>query len=91
MSEPAELVAELLEGVGGLELPSGIANSLLAKLDTALQKLEDANEKNDIAAINSLQAFINAIEAQRGKKIPEADADALIADAMEIIELLSTE
>jgi hypothetical protein len=88
---PAELVAELLEGVGGLELPRGIANSLLAKLDTALQKLEDANEKNDVAAINSLQAFINAIEAQRGKKIPEADADALIAAAQEIIDLLSTE
>ena len=88
---PAELVAELLEGVGGLELPRGIANSLLAKLDTALQKLEDANENNDVAAINLLQAFINAIEAQRGKKIPETDADALIADAMEIIELLSTE
>jgi len=91
MPEPAELVAELLEGVGGLELPRGIANSLLAKLDTALQKLEDENENNDVAAINTLGAFINAVEAQRGKKIPEADADALIADAMEIIELLSTE
>jgi len=88
---PAELVAELLEGVGGLELPRGIANSLLAKLDTALQKLEDNNENNDAAAINLLQAFINAIQAQRGKKIPGADADALITAAQEIIELLSDE
>jgi parallel beta-helix repeat protein/predicted outer membrane repeat protein len=86
---PAELVAELLEGVGGLELPSGITNSLEAKLSAALRALEDENEDNDLAAINTLGAFINAVEAQRGKKIPEAEADALIAAAQEIIELLS--
>jgi hypothetical protein len=28
------------------------------------------------------------VESQRGKKIPEADADALIAAALEIIEVL---
>jgi len=90
-SEPAELIAQLLEEVEELELPSGISNGLEAKLEAALRALEDANEKNDVAAINSLQAFINAIEAQRGKKIPEADADALIAAALEIIDLLSAE
>jgi parallel beta-helix repeat protein len=62
---PAELVAELLEGVGGLELPSGIENGLEAKLNAALRALEDENENNDIAAINTLGAFINAVEAQR--------------------------
>ncbi|MHC4791329.1 MAG: FIMAH domain-containing protein [Planctomycetota bacterium] len=66
-----------------------MSNSLEAKLNAALRALEDENENNDIAAINTLGAFINAVESQRGKKIPEADADALIADAMEIIELLS--
>jgi len=86
---PAELVAELLEGVGGLELPGGIENSLMAKLNAALRALEDENENNDAAAVNTLEAFINAVEAQRGKKIPEAEADALIAAAQEIIELLS--
>ena len=40
------------------------------------------------AAINSLEAFINEIEAQRGNKIPVDDADALIAAAQEIIDLL---
>jgi len=89
MPEPAELVAELLEEVGGLELPSGIENSLMAKLNAALRVLEDENENNDAAAVNTLEAFINAVEAQRGKKIPEAEADALIAAAQEIIELLS--
>ena len=42
---------------------------------------------NDI----SLETFIHAVEVQRGKKIPEAEADSLIADAQTIINLLSTE
>jgi hypothetical protein len=74
-----------------LNLHKGITNSLEAKLNAALRALEDENENNDIAAINTLEAFINAVEAQRGKKIPEAEADALIAAAQEIIELLSGE
>jgi len=72
-----------------MNLLKGIANSLLAKLDAALQKLADDNENNDAAAINLLEAFIKTVEAQRGKKISEADANALIEAAQEIIELLS--
>jgi hypothetical protein len=37
----------------------------------------------------ALEAFINELEAQRGKKIPEAVADALIAKAQGIIAELS--
>ena len=67
--EPAELLDILTEDIVDLELKKGLENSLLVKLDTAIEKLEDNNEKNDKAAINSLQAFINTVEAQRGKKI----------------------
>ncbi|MHC4906535.1 MAG: GLUG motif-containing protein [Planctomycetota bacterium] len=67
---------------------NGIANSLLAKLDAALKILEDSNENNDGAAVGSLGAFINAVNAQRGKKISEADADSLIAAAQQIINML---
>ena len=74
-----------------LSPPKGIENSLVAKLDSALKVLEDVNENNDGAAINSLEAFINAVEAQKGKKISEADADALIANVLEIIDLLIAE
>ncbi len=88
---PMELLDTLGQYILGLELQKGIENSLLAKLDTALEKLEDDNENNDTAAIKSLEAFINAAGAQRGKKIPETDADALIAAAQQIIELLSDE
>ena len=82
-------VVDLAQDVIALNLQQGISNSLDAKLDAAMQALDDINESNDGAAINTLQAFINAVEAQRGNKIPEADADALIAVAQEIINLLS--
>ncbi|MHC4882310.1 MAG: GLUG motif-containing protein [Planctomycetota bacterium] len=66
----------------------GTANSLTGKLDAARKKLEDGNEKNDKAAVNSLKAFINTVNAQRGKKISEDNADALIAAAQQIIDML---
>ena len=47
-------------------------NSLDSKLDTVLDVLNDANVNNDVAAGNSLDAFINAVEAQRGRKITNA-------------------
>jgi len=89
--DPVELLVDLAQNVVDLDLPQGIENSLVAKLDSALKVLEDVNENNDGAAINSLEAFINAVEAQKGKKISEADADALIANVLEIIDLLIAE
>lgn len=85
----ADLIAGLVSDVIGLNLDKGISNSLDAKLDSALKALEDLNSNNDVAAVNSLEAFINAVEAQRGGKIPEVDADALIASAQAIIDLIN--
>lgn len=89
--DPVELLVDLAQTVIDLNLQQEIENGLVAKLDAALQALDDINQNNDVAAINTLQAFINAVEAQRGNKIPEADADDLIATTMEIIDLLSAE
>ena len=89
VAEPAELILDLADDVMALNLHKGITNGLEAKLNAALGALEDENENNDAAAVNTLGAFINAVEAQRGKKIPQAEADALIAAAQEIIDLLS--
>ena len=49
----------------------------------------DANFNNDGAACNSLAAFINAVEAQRGKKITNAQADQLIGSAQQIEAMLN--
>ena len=46
-------------------------------------------EKDNIqAAINQLEAFINKVTAQCGKKIPVEDADMLIQYAMNLINAL---
>jgi len=84
--------SEQLESqVVDLNLQQGIENSLDAKLETVQLALDDLNANNDVAAINSLRAFINAVVAQRGKKIPEEDADALIAAAQAIIAALESQ
>ncbi len=68
---PAEAIQQLIADVVALNLKQGFENSLNAKLDAAVQALDDLNQNNDVAAINVLQAFINAVEAQRGVHIPE--------------------
>jgi predicted outer membrane repeat protein len=85
---PAELLQDLTDYLDELSLQSGTANSLRSKLEAALQLLEDSNENNDGAAVNLLEAFINAVRAQSGRKIPAAEADILIEIAQEIIGLL---
>ena len=84
------LINGLINHVLTLNLQQGISNSLDAKLSVALQAVDDFNANNDIAAINTFEAFIAAVEAQRGNKIPEADADELIAIALKIIVILSS-
>ena len=66
-----------------MELPSGTENSLTSKLENAIDSLD--NDK-DTAGVNQLEAFINQVEAQRGKKLTEEEADALIAAAQWIID-----
>ena len=91
INDPIKLLDVLADDVTGLELHQGIENSLLTKIGMAIDKLENNNEKNVNVVTNSLQAFINAVEAQRGKKLSEEDADDLIVTAQKIIDMLSNE
>lgn len=86
---PEEAIQDLIDTVESFNLQQGIENSLDAKLDAALQALEDLNDNNDVAAINALEAFINAVEAQRGNKLTDAQADELVEKAQAIISSLS--
>jgi probable HAF family extracellular repeat protein len=87
--DPVEiLIVGLIPQVASVNLKQGIENSLDAKLDAAFDALDGASAQNDVAAINGLKAFINAVKAQSGKAIPTADANSLIAAAQEIIGLL---
>ena len=88
---PPELMVEAcieeLNATGDLREAS--KTSLTASLDTAMKVLTDHNLKNDVAAINNLEAFINKLQAQHGKKIQGEVADLFIAKAKEIIVALS--
>jgi len=90
-ASPVTRVIRLRDAVEDLNLNFGISNSLDSKLSVASQALDGLNENNDGAAINKLQAFINAVEAQWGKHIPVDDAEALIATAQGIIDTLSSQ
>lgn len=83
-----EAIQQLIEEVLTINLQQGILNSLDAKLDSALKVLDDVNVKNYVAAINLLEAFINAVEAQSGRNLTIEEADALIDLATQLIDLL---
>ena len=83
--------SELAGTVKTYNLQEGIENSLDSKLESVLNALDDINANNDISGVNSLEAFINAVEAQRGKKITDDQADKLTADAQAIIDELMAE
>ena len=85
---PAIFLADLSELVISLDLPSGLASSLTAKLGDAESVLADSNPNNDQAAVNKLEDFINQLNALRGKRIPDVEADELIAIAEQIIDFL---
>ena len=83
---PAQGVEDLVVVVQDANLQQGIENSLDVKLDSAMQSLTDLNQNNDQAAINSLNAFINAAEAQRGNFLTNVQADELVSYAQRIID-----
>lgn len=90
LTRPAgPVIEDIVEQIIELNIENNISNAYDAKLDSALTALDDNNEKNDGSAVNSMHAFINSVEAQRGKKLTDAQADELIASAQMAIDLLT--
>jgi parallel beta-helix repeat protein len=71
-------IEKIMEDIEGMDLPTGTENSLLSKLENAIKSI---NKENYNAAANQLEAFINEVEALKGKELTIAQADALIDDA----------
>lgn len=88
VSTPQGAIEKLLESITDLDLKGSLEENLVAKLEGALDKLNDGNPKNDVAAANKLEAFINAVKAQRGKALTEDEADDLIEAAEGILDKL---
>jgi acyl-CoA reductase-like NAD-dependent aldehyde dehydrogenase len=81
----AEQASDLLAAVQSFNLQEGIANSLVAKLQNALDAISAGNE---MAGCNQLGAFINEVQAQAGKKVTVEQANQLIAAANQIKAVL---
>ncbi|MFH1724194.1 MAG: hypothetical protein ABII00_06175 [Elusimicrobiota bacterium] len=75
-------VDDLDETIESLDLHGGTESSLASKAENAAAAAERGSTK---AAANSLEAFINQVDAQRGKKLSEEEADLLIAFAQNAI------
>ncbi|HSG04762.1 MAG TPA: PKD domain-containing protein, partial [Nitrospiria bacterium] len=71
---PTELTQQLIDTVIGFDLPDGIENSLLAKLNGVLAKIDS----DPATACNKLDSFINQVQARSGKKIDPAEAALVI-------------
>lgn len=85
-NNPAEALRDLRAGLEGLGIPEGIENSLSVKLEAAMR--DASSRTGSDSSIRQLQAFINEIEAQRRKTVPEPQAEELIDFARSIIDLL---
>ncbi|UCH88431.1 MAG: right-handed parallel beta-helix repeat-containing protein [Thermoplasmata archaeon] len=84
---PALAIQEIGSVVESMVVSDGIANSMVSKLEGAIASL---NKENEIPAENQLEAFINEVEAQRGKELTNAQSDELIEYALRIINSLNS-
>jgi hypothetical protein len=75
----------LIETIKSWNLDKGTEGSLVSKLKDALHLLDMGNENG---AIHKLTDFIDQVEALRGKKLTNEQADYLVSEAQIIIELI---
>jgi len=85
VESPEEAAEEIIEDVEELDLPGESEESFVRKLEVAQNAIE--NGLTDVA-INQLNAFIRQVEAMRGKKLTDEEADALISAAQWLIDNL---
>ena len=83
---PEEMLENAIERVENLPIHHGVKNALLAKLMNALSNLLKGNTT---PTLNKLEAFKNHVEAQRGKKLTDAQADECIAMADAIVAAIA--
>lgn len=82
---PCEAIDSIMSLVAEADFPTGLRNSLVAKLAAACRSFDRGNATADV---NQLGAFQNEVRAKSGKSIPGGVANALIAAAQAIIDNL---
>lgn len=83
-----QAINDLIVAVQNMNLAQGIMNSLDAKLQNSIAALNAENAGYREDAINKLQAFVSATQAQSGNKLTIEQANQLIAVANRIIATL---
>jgi len=88
VENPAGTIESIIEDIEDMNLAKGIETALISKLNAAINSLDKTHIN---AAINQLNAFINQVESQRGKKLTDEQADSLTVAAQWIIDDISSE
>ncbi len=83
--DPVTAIGQLKSYIEGQEIPSGTKNSLIKQLEAAENAL--ANDQ-DNTAVNILNAFMHHVEALRGNKLTEEQADYMTSSAEAIIDII---
>lgn len=78
---PDIMVSYLKDKVNAETIHNGIKNSLVSKLDSALSLIMSGDK---YSSVNIMNDFINEVSAQREKKLTDAQADEMIAEANKI-------
>ena len=81
-------VRTLITAIANLNLKKGLANSLDVKIAKANAALSDMKNNNDTSAAGSIHALMNEVNAQRGKGLTNAEADALLVHAQGVLDHL---
>lgn len=87
----APTIPDLINTTQAMNLKQGIENSLDVKLQAAQDALNAQDHGLHQTAVNKLEAFINEVEAQRGKAISNNQANELHTFATNIIKIIQSE
>jgi PKD repeat protein len=88
VKDVSNAITSLTDMVSTYNLKQGITNSLDSKIQNIIAAFSAANAGDRQDVKNKLQAFINSVEAQRGKELTNAQADALESLAGRILGVL---
>lgn len=80
------MTSELIKKIEDMKLEQGIQNSLTPKLDNAIKSVLKDDKKS---SANQLNAFINEVNAQNGKKLTIDQVNELKVLANKIIKKIS--
>jgi len=81
-----DLIADLIAQIQAMNISGGVGNALMSKLENALANFQAGDTQG---ALGLLNAFIQQVEAQRGKKLTNAEADQLVAGAQALIDAIN--